>query len=256
VTAARPSPEGPTVLVVEHEADVDAALIGDRLALAGLRVRTVGPGHEPLPGSLDGIGGLVVLGGSMDPDDDVGAPWLPAVRGLLRDAVAAGVPTLAVCLGAQLLAMAVGGGVRRIPDGPEVGLVAIRPTGAERHRGALLDGLAEDARALAWHWWEVSDLPQHYGAAPLDVLAHSDRCVVQAFSVGDVVWGVQFHLEALARTARTWAASEPDRLLAVSVDPDRLVAEVAASEEDLVRTWSAVVDAWITVVRRAAHRTN
>lgn len=237
------------VLVVEHEADVDAALIGERLAAAGVDVATVGPDRvRDVPSTLDGVDGLIVLGGSMDPDDDTGAPWLPTVRDLLCEAVGGGVPTLAVCLGAQLLGMAVGGRVRRIPGGPEVGLVAIRPTVGDRHRGALLQGLDEQALALAWHWWEVTDLPERYEAWPVEVLARSDRCPIQAFSVGDRAWGVQFHLEALARTALTWGGSRPERLRAVSIDPDRLAADVAAAETELVRTWSAVIDSWIAMV--------
>ena len=245
------------MLVVEHESDVDAALIGDRLATAGVRVETVGPGRgRAVPDSLAGADGLVVLGGSMDPDDDVGAPWLPATRDLLRHAVAADVPTLAVCLGAQLLGMAVGGRVRRIPGGPEVGLVTVRPARGDAHRGLLLGGLGPGATTLAWHWWEVTDLPDRYEGRAVEVLARSDRCAVHAFAVGDAVWGVQFHLEALARTARTWAFSEPERLRGVSIDPHRLVAEVAGAEEALVRTWSGVVDAWISAVRRAPAATN
>jgi GMP synthase (glutamine-hydrolysing) len=245
------------VLVVEHEPDVDAALIGERLAAAGVRAETVGPLRDrSIPSSLAGVDGLVVLGGSMDPDDDAGAPWLPEVRDLLREAVELDVPTLAVCLGAQLLGMAVGGAVRRRPEGPEVGLVAIRPTAGGAHRGPLLGTLEPDAQTLAWHWWEVSDLPDRYRGRPVDVMAYSDRCSVQAFAVGTVVWGLQFHLEARARTARTWAFSDPGRLHAVSVDPDRLVADVVAAEEDLVRTWSAVIDSWIAVVDGSRDSTN
>ncbi|KAB7744616.1 type 1 glutamine amidotransferase [Nostocoides sp. F2B08] len=242
----------PTVLVVEHESDVDAALIGERLEAAGLRVDTVGPDRSrEVPRSPAGVDGLVILGGSMDPDDDAGAPWLPAVRELLRTAILGQVPTLAVCLGAQLLGMAVGGRVRRIPDGPEIGLVGIRPTDGDIHRGSLLRGLDPDAQALAWHWWEVTDLPELYDGRPVEVLARSDRCPVQAFAVGEAVWGLQFHIEARTRTARTWAHSDPARLHAISLDPDRLVSAVARAEPTLVRTWSDVIDAWIAVVRRA-----
>ena len=241
----------PPVLVVEHEPDVDAALIGERIARAGLSVETVGPARgRDVPTSLDGFAGLVVLGGSMDPDDDIGAPWLPSVRHLLRAAVAGDVPTLAVCLGAQLLGMAAGGRVRRIPGGPEVGIVRIRSARGDRHVGPLLGDLAGDERALAWHWWEVVDLPARFAAKPVEVMARSDLCAVQAFAVGDVVWGLQFHLEARSRTAAAWAHARPERLLAEGVDPDRLVAEVEAAEDELVGTWSVVIDSWIALFRR------
>lgn len=103
------SPRLPAVLVVEHERDVDLGLIADRLARADLTVDIVGPERgRPIPASLQDYDGLIVLGGTMDPVDDAGAPWLPRVRGLLREAVRDQVPTMGVCLGAQLLGMAVG----------------------------------------------------------------------------------------------------------------------------------------------------
>ena len=144
--------------------------------------------------------------------------------------------------------------MRRIPAGPEVGLVAIRPRVGDEHHGPLLGGVARDAQALAWHWWEVGDLPSSYQGRSVEVIACSDRCGVQAFAVGERVWGMQFHLEARARTARTWATSDPARLQAVSVDPERLVVDVAEAEDALVRTWSAVIDAWIAALSGPARR--
>jgi GMP synthase (glutamine-hydrolysing) len=241
------------VLVVEHERSVDIALVGKRLAAAGVVTETVGPGRAiAVPERLDGFDGLVVLGGRMDPDDDTGAPWLPAVRDLLRRAIRLQVPTLGVCLGAQLLGMAAGGRARPIPAGAEVGLHRVRPTAAAGD-DQLLHHLVPDGRqALQWHWWEVADLPESCDGQPVTVLAESDRCPVQAFVVGEVVWGLQFHLEALARTAEAWAASGPERLVDLGMDPDRVVADVAAAEAELVDSWSPVVDSWAAVVTARA----
>src|SRR6476619_2607697 len=92
--------------------------------------RRLGTGNE-LPATLDGYDGMVVLGGPQSAlDDDATSPELVGVRDLLRQALAADFPTLAICLGAQLLAQVGGGKVREGIDGPEVGalLVAKRDT--------------------------------------------------------------------------------------------------------------------------------
>lgn len=247
---AGPSPEAAHVLVVEHERDVDLGLIAGRLAAAGVVVDIVGPERgRDIPGDLGGYDGLIVLGGTMDPVDDDGAPWLPQVRQLLRDAVRDQLPTMGVCLGAQLLGMAVGGTARRIPAGPEVGLVRIRPTGRAAEDPLLGQLGPNGRRALAWHWWEVTDLPDAYLGEPVTVLAESDACPVHAFVVGEAVWGIQFHLEALGPTAKRWASDDPERLVGIGVDPDALIEQVAAAEQELKDGWFPVVDAWIALLR-------
>ncbi len=67
--------------------------------------------EQPLPTSLDGYAGLVMLGGGLMPDDDDRAPWLAAERALAAEAIARDLPTLGICLGGQLLAHVAGGEV-------------------------------------------------------------------------------------------------------------------------------------------------
>lgn len=243
----------PTVLVIEHEPTVDIGLVGERLAAAGIVLETVGPARgRAIPDDLGRADGLLVLGGRMDPDDDAAAPWLPAVRRLLGDAIRRQRPTLAICLGAQLLGMVAGGRVRPVPGGPEIGLVPVVPAPVAAADPVLRHLVPEGRRALEWHWWEVTDLPQTCAGQPVTVLARTERCPVQAFTVGGRVWGVQFHLEALGRTAQLWARSGPERLTALGIDPERLAADVVAAEPELVLSWSPVVDAWGEVVHADA----
>src|SRR5262245_50238042 len=114
-------------LVVENDPTDHLGVLAGWLTEAGLELEVVRPhAADPLPGgehALDEYAALVVLGGGIEH-----APWYPAEEGLLRTAVAARVPTLAVCLGAQLLARALGGYVERAQAGPEIGpkLVAKR----------------------------------------------------------------------------------------------------------------------------------
>lgn len=245
----------PRILVIEHEWDVDLGLIAGRLASAGAAVDIVGPDREvAIPPTLEGYDGFIVLGGKMDPVDDTGAPWLPSVRSLLRAAVRDQVPTMGVCLGAQLLGMAVGGTARLIPAGPEVAVTPIVASNAAEG-DALLGSLGPQGRpALAWHWWEVTDLPAECEGRPITVLASSEACAIHAFRVGEHVWGLQFHLEAVGTTARAWIDSGPQRLVDIGIDPDALAGAVAQAEPQLIAAWSPVVDAWIDVVRAGEGR--
>src|SRR5512132_2021682 len=102
------------LVVVPDESDPPARL-GDWLREAGMELdeRHLGTG-DVLPAHLDGFDGLVVLGGAQSAlDDEITSPELVGVRSLLKQALEADLPTLAICLAAQLLADVGGGTVRR-----------------------------------------------------------------------------------------------------------------------------------------------
>src|SRR5262245_8193260 len=85
---------------------------------------------DALPPTTEGYDGLVVMGGEMGAQDDEKAPWLPAARDLIRAAAAARVPTLGICLGHQLCAVALGGTVEKNPGGRQLGLLDVGFTAA------------------------------------------------------------------------------------------------------------------------------
>src|SRR5437763_1208148 len=109
------------VLVVQHTAHEGLGRLQEWLPESGVDVHPIHPylGHR-VPPSVEGDA-LIVLGGPMGAYDDEAASWLPATRALLRSAIDDGVPTLGICLGAQLLAVAAGGEVLRGTAGPELG---------------------------------------------------------------------------------------------------------------------------------------
>lgn len=226
------------VLIVEHEGDAGIGFIGDRLRERGVELVEVGPDTgAAVPESLDGFDGLIVLGGSMGPTDDELAPWLPATRALLSSAVEQELPTLGICLGAQLLSTATGGRVSRMPAGPEIGLstVDLNEAGA---RDPLLGSLGGSRLPVVqWHWLESALLPQ--GA---ELLASSAACTNQVFRLGRRAWGLQFHPEALGDAAQIWG--ELDDMDAAGVDPATVVSEVRAAEPRLRETWLALMDGY------------
>ena len=149
---------------------------------------------DELPGHGE-VAGALFMGGPMGVEETEAHPGLVIEREWLREAIAAGLPTLGVCLGAQLIARALGASVGPGPA-PEVGFgtVRIRDPG-----DPVLGALAPDATVLHWHG-EVFDLPE--GA---ELLAWSAQTQVQAFRSGSA-WGVLFHAEADAALLERWLA--------------------------------------------------
>jgi GMP synthase-like glutamine amidotransferase len=176
------------VLVVQHLEPERAAVLGETLEAAGCTLDVVRADlGQPLPRDLAAHDALVVLGGPMSATIDAGFPTRSAELALLRDAVGRGVPTLGVCLGAQLLAAAAGSAVYPGPE-PEIGWGEVTLT-AEAADDPLFHGIESPLVALHWHG-ETFDLPE--GAVRL---AGSSLYPNQAFRLGAAAWGVQFHVE-------------------------------------------------------------
>ena len=196
-----------TCLVVEHAVPESAHAIGEALDVAGielLRCRVYA--GDPVPRDTRGVDGLVVMGGPMSAASDVAFPSRRAELELLSDAVCRGVPTLGVCLGAQLLA-ASGGGAVYPGDGLEVGWAPVSLT-PDADDDALFCGLPASWTVLHWHG-ETFDLP--VGSVHL---ARSARYVNQAFRLGPLAWGVQFHLEVDATAVVAFATEFADEAAA------------------------------------------
>lgn len=198
---------------------------------------------EPVPSSLEEYSGLIVLGGSMGALDDADYPWLAEVRALLAQARANQVPTLAVCLGAQLLAVAAGGRTRRMPDGPETaapGLVAKRDAAND---DALWAELPLSPDVIQFHEDEISTLPPN-----AQLLAASPRCANAAYRIGAVGYGLQFHIETTPETVLRWAAEAPQQAAAAptgQLDPGHL----RAVHDDLAETWRPFAARFVQLAR-------
>lgn len=235
----------PVVLVVEHQGNAGIGHFAERLRDQGLTLRTVGPATGAgLPASLDGVAGLIVLGGSMGPGDDERAPWLPAARALLAEGVARETPTLGICLGAQLLTTALGGEVRLMAGGPEVGLASVSFLGEAADDPVFGDLASGAVPTVQWHWLEAAVLP-----AGTQLLASNAACANQAFRVGSMAWGVQFHPEALTGTAEDWVVEEGDGLTELGLSGDAVVQTVRAAEPQLRDIWGSVAERFAALVR-------
>ncbi|MBD2867165.1 type 1 glutamine amidotransferase [Paenibacillus arenilitoris] len=128
---------------------------------------------------------LIILGGPMSVYQESDHPWLIEEKAFVRQAMARGTKVLGICLGAQMVAELLGGEVYRNGQ-KEIGWHEVKRT-AENH--PWLADLPESFYSFQWHG-DTFRLPE--GAK---LLACSEACAIQAFSYGDHVMGVQFHLE-------------------------------------------------------------
>jgi GMP synthase-like glutamine amidotransferase len=185
------------ILVFQHAACEHPGSFRDVIAAGGHSLHAVELDEgEPIP-PLAGYDALLVMGGPMDVWETDKHPWLVDELAAIAAWVSAGRPYLGMCFGAQLLAQACGGAVGLMAGPPEVGLSQV----ALLAPNPLFTGLPEACPCFQWHSAEVLLLPP--GA---QLLATSPACRVQAFSLGDAAYGLQFHLELTETTAAEWGA--------------------------------------------------
>jgi GMP synthase (glutamine-hydrolysing) len=166
------------VLVVQHQDDCPPAWVGDWLVEAGCELDVSRPyAGEALPDDLHEHDALLVLGGSMNANDDEKHPWLGPTKDLLRQAAAHGVPALGICLG-------------------------------------WTDAAAEDALTAGLdpgfgvHWNDDVVLRSPEGTV---VLALAPGGELQVARFAPTVWGVQLHPEVDEAILAAWAEDDRDR---------------------------------------------
>ena len=158
---------------------------------------------DPLPDPA-AIDWLVVMGGPMAVYEEDRHDWLVPEKRFIEAVIARGIPVLGVCLGSQLLAEVLGARVRPHPQ-REIGWFPVTLTEAGR-RSRLLRHLPATFLPLHWHG-DTFTLP-----AGGEHLAASEACAQQAFSYGDHVVGLQFHLEVLPSVAQSFCDEDASLL--------------------------------------------
>jgi GMP synthase (glutamine-hydrolysing) len=144
----------------------------------------------------DDVSGVVMFGGSMNVDQLAAHPFLARDRDLARTAVEHAVPYLGICLGAQLLARALDSPVVPAPV-REIGFEPLHPLPAAAS-DPLLSHYEDGDRVFHWHE-DTLELPRRAVH-----LATGDRIAAQAFRVGPVAWGLQFHFEIDGHEMELW----------------------------------------------------
>jgi GMP synthase (glutamine-hydrolysing) len=190
--------------------------------------------HDPGdPMSLDGHQAIVVLGGPMSANDPL--PWLREELQLIEKALKLGAPLLGICLGAQLIAKALG--ARVYPNGQlEIGWAPVYFSEAGK-KDLVFSGLESPSTFFHWHG-ETFDLP-----AGAEWLAWSDKCRHQAFRYGSKVYGLQFHPEVTAEMAADWCRQEVN-----CGDVATLEDPVDPFEQDQAAVAATVMDRWLSLL--------
>jgi GMP synthase (glutamine-hydrolysing) len=234
------------ILVLQHTAAAGPScfteVLDSRTSIAPWHLVHVAD-EADVPTDLDDLTAVIIMGGTMSATSPAEVPWMEAELDLLRTVVARQIPVLGVCLGAQLLATALGGTVQR-RDAPEIGYLPLTRTG-DASADPVMGGWQDGAAPLFLHEDEVTTLPP--GAVPL--LTGSDATA--AWRVGDA-WAVQFHPEVDAEQLHGWL--ELDALVplleAAGVDGDALGEEASRRDRSIVPIGRALVGRFIDAVVR------
>ena len=231
--------ERPTLLAIQHVPWETPHRILD--ACAGLEVHTVKPlAGQELPPHGE-VAGAVVMGGPMNVDETERHPELVGEREWLAEALRRELPLLGVCLGAQLLARALGAEVRP-GKGMELGYAPVEVLDPD---DPLLGLLAPRTTVLHWHG-DVFDLPT--GATHL---ARSERTDVQAFRHGNA-WGVLFHPESDFALLEAWLAvpemTREARQALGDAGAATLPREAEAAEADLLARTTPGLEAFAALI--------
>ncbi|MGA2590839.1 MAG: type 1 glutamine amidotransferase [Bryobacteraceae bacterium] len=187
------------VLAFRHAPLEDIGLIRGALERHSIACRYLDlyANPQPVP-DLAEVAGLILMGGPMSVNDDL--PWLRQEMRAVRDAIQRGIPVLGICLGAQLIARALGAAVYRNPV-KEIGWTPLY-FAAAAPADPLLSGFSHPETVFQWHG-ETFDLPD--GA---EHLAYSDACRNQAFRIHRNVYGFQFHLEVTPEMIEDWCRQD------------------------------------------------
>jgi GMP synthase (glutamine-hydrolysing) len=221
------------IMVLRHEAAVHLGHFAALLGTLGVNFCEMDLGRSE-PVALRGSSGVVILGGTMSANDLL--PGLSSELALIEQAIVARVPLLGICLGAQLIAKALGAQVYRNPQ-KEIGWAPVYLTDAGR-ADPVFQGMESPAQVFHWHS-ETFDLPS--GA---EWLAYSDRCRHQAFRYAESVYGIQFHPEVTAGMIADWCADPAScaDLASVTLPVDPLAFDSEPPARRILEGWLSAVE--------------
>jgi GMP synthase (glutamine-hydrolysing) len=228
-----------TCLVVRHVAFEDLGLLGPLLAARGFDIRYLDAGVEPLEtDTLIGPDLVVVLGGPIGVYETATYPFITDEVAAVAVRLRANKPMLGICLGAQMMAAALGG---RVAPGPvkEIGWAPLTLTDAGK---VSVLGPLDATPVLHWHG-DNCKLP-----AGCELLASTAHCPVQAFSRLPSQLALQFHIETEPVQLERWLIGHTVELGKAGVDPRSLRDQARLHGAATAAAGRAVLSAWLDTV--------
>lgn len=209
------SPDFPdTIYAIQHLAFEDLGVMEDIFYQLGFRVRYFEAGVDDLSKAFQHKGLTIILGGPIGVYETDDYPFLQQEIYLLKVRLEENLPTLGICLGAQLIAHALGAKVYAGHQ-KEIGWSKLSISDTENNLLAPLS----DTPVLHWHG-DTFDLPEQ-----AELLASSDVYPNQAFSVGKNILALQFHLEVAAESLEKWLIGHSCELRKANINIPELRAD-------------------------------
>lgn len=225
-----------TLVALRHLAFEDLGLLAPMLQAQGWQVRYYDLGIDDLRKiDLSRVDLLTILGGPVGAEEDDRYAFLAEEVQLVRERLASQRPMLGICLGAQLIARAMGARVRPM-EAKEIGFAPLSLTAAGHT--SPLSAIGTQA-VLHWHG-DQFDLPPD-----VESLACTPKCPNQAFMVGNHTMAWQFHLEVDARRIEQWLIGHTGELAQERISTQRLRDEARIHGPALQATLERVVGTWL-----------
>lgn len=231
-----------TCVAIRHLAFEDLGLIEPFLIQRGWHVQYCEAGVASLHNAkiLD-ADLLVVLGGPIGAEDDALYPFLAGEVNLIKTRLEMQKPILGICLGAQLMARALGASVKPMTR-KEIGYAPINLTEAARQSPLVHIG---SQAVLHWHGDQFS-MP-----LGVDSLAATPVCPNQAYLIGSHAMAWQFHLEVDAVRIEQWLIGHCGELSLAGIDRKQLREAAQLHAEPLEKTLKLVLHDWLALNKLA-----
>lgn len=226
------------LLVIKHASNEGSGTIGDYFRSAGWNISEISlyDGGR-LPASLDNVDTVICMGGPMNVYQEDRYPFLKDEDIFIKNALKAGVPFIGFCLGAQLLAKALGAKVKKAPI-KEIGWgkVILTPKGIQ---DPLLARLPREFSVFQWHE-DTFGLPSKG-----TLIAESISCKNQAFRFGRNAYGLQFHVEVTPEIIESWVENANGDH---TVNADLIMEETKKRWESLKRHADIIYENFINMI--------
>jgi GMP synthase (glutamine-hydrolysing) len=216
------------ILIIKHVSNEGPGLIKTFFENQGWSVELVDfSGGDVLPGDLNGIAAVVILGGPMNVYEEEKYPFLKKEDDFISRLLVEEIPFLGICLGAQLLSKACQGRVFK-SDTEEIGWYTVNVT-REGRRDILFYGLPARLTVFQWHG-DTFEIPE--GGK---LLVQGKTCNNQAFKVGHYAYGLQFHIEITPDMVNSWMEDQKDKV------NTKRIKRIAEEKQDIIEKQAGIV---------------